>query len=50
MPPAAIIVLLTGFVGYSLHAFLNISVVTVAPFYFIIMGLLVNQIQLEKNN
>ena len=45
-----IIVLLTGFVGYSLQAFLNISVVTVAPFYFIIMGLLVNQIQLEKNN
>lgn len=42
------IVLLISFVGYSVQAFLNISVTTVAPFYFIIMGLLVNQIEHEK--
>ena len=42
------ITLFISFIGYSVQAFLNISVVTVAPFYFIIMGLLVNQIEQEK--
>ena len=43
------LVLFMGFVGYSVQAFLNISVVTVAPFYFIIMGLLVNLLNSKEN-
>lgn len=36
------LILLFGFIGYSVQAFMNISVTTVAPFYFIVMGLLVS--------
>lgn len=41
-------VLLVGFVGYAIQAFMNISVTTVAPFYFIICGMLVGVIAKEK--
>ena len=34
-------VLLVSFVGYAIQAFLNISVITVAPIFYIIMGLFV---------
>lgn len=41
-------VLLFGFIGYSIQAFANISVYNVAPFYFIVMGMLVGRIDKEK--
>lgn len=37
------------FVSYSIQAFFNISVITVAPIYYIIMGILVSEIKGEKN-
>ncbi len=41
-------VLLMSFIGYALQAFLNISVNTVAPIYFIIMGMMAGLISKEK--
>lgn len=41
-------VLLMAFVGYALQAFLNISVNTVAPIYFIIIGMMAGLISHEK--
>ena len=32
-----------AFVGYSVQAFLNISVIDVAPYYFIIIGLILSE-------
>lgn len=40
--------LLLGVIGYALQAFMNISVTTVAPFYFIVCGLLVSMVQSKK--
>ena len=34
------LILLGGFVAYSIQAFANISVIQVAPIYYIIMGLM----------
>lgn len=36
------IVLLSGFVAYSIQAFANISVIQVAPIYYLIMGLILS--------
>ena len=36
------ILLLSGFVAYSIQAFANISVIQVAPIYYIIMGLILS--------
>lgn len=41
-------VLLMAFIGYALQAFLNISVNTVAPIYFIIIGMMAGLISKEK--
>lgn len=32
-----------AFIGYSIQAFLNISVIDVAPYYYIIMGLIISE-------
>ncbi len=37
-----VIILLGGFVAYSIQAFANISVIHVAPFYYIIIGLILS--------
>lgn len=42
------IILFTSFIAYCIQAFANISVTTVAPFFYIITGLLVNQINKEE--
>ena len=42
-------VLLFGFVGYAIQAFANISVYNVAPFFFIVMGMLVGR-ELNKDS
>lgn len=44
-----LIPLYMAFIGYSVQAFLNISVIDVAPYYFIIIGLIFS-IQTEKEN
>jgi len=38
-----------AFIGYSIQAFFNISVIDVAPYYFIIMGLIISK-YIEKKN
>lgn len=47
-----VMILLCGFVAYSIQAFANISVITVAPKYYIIIGLILQNSKniLEKNN
>lgn len=40
--------LLAGIVGYALQAFLNISVVSVAPIFYMIMGMLAGLINIYK--
>ena len=42
-----VIILLGGFVTYSIQAFSNISVITVAPIYYVIIGLI---LAFTKNN
>lgn len=37
-----------GFIGYAIQAFMNISIPTVAPFYFLVCGLLANLLSKEK--
>ena len=39
-----------AFIGYSVQAFLNISVIDVAPYYFIILGLLNSFVEDGKRN
>ena len=41
-------VLMMAFIGYALQAFLNISVNTVAPTFYIIMGMMAGLISQEK--
>ena len=41
-------VLMMAFIGYALQAFLNISVNTVAPIFYIIMGMMAGLISQEK--
>lgn len=43
------LLLLFSFVGYSVQAFMNISIASVAPFNFIIMGLLINSLNKENS-
>lgn len=43
-------ILLFGFVGYAIQAFTNISVYNVAPFFFIVMGMLVGKENIVKGN
>ena len=38
-----------AFIGYSIQAFFNISVIDVAPYYFIIIGLIFSKYE-ENNN
>ena len=38
-----IFILLSGFVAYSIQAFANISVIQVAPIYFVIIGLILSE-------
>ena len=38
-----VLIIFSGFVAYSIQAFANISVVQVAPIYFIIIGLILSQ-------
>ena len=38
-----------AFIGYSIQAFFNISVIDVAPYYFIIIGLILSE-ESEKDN
>ena len=38
-----ILIFLGGFVAYSIQAFANISVIDVAPIYYIIMGLILSE-------
>lgn len=42
-------VLLFSFVGYAIQAFVNISVYNVAPFFFVVMGMLVGR-ELNKDS
>jgi len=39
-----------AFIGYSVQAFLNISVIDVAPYYFIIIGLILSECKQQENN
>ena len=39
-----------AFIGYSVQAFLNISVIDVAPYYFIIIGLILSECNTKENN
>lgn len=41
--------LLLSFMGYAVQAFFNISVITVAPIFFITGGLLLSQVDEDKN-
>ena len=41
-------ILLIGFLGYALQAFMNISVINVAPFYYIIIGFLSGLVSKQK--
>lgn len=41
-------IFLAGFMGYAMQAFMNISVTTVAPFYFIICGFLAGRVYEKK--
>ena len=43
-----ILMLLCGFVAYSVQAFTNISVIEVAPIYYIIIGLILGDVNKEK--
>lgn len=43
-----VLALTFGFVGYAIQAFMNISIPTVAPFYFLVCGLLANTVSIEK--
>ena len=38
-----------AFIGYSIQAFLNISVIDVAPYYFIIIGLVLSEYTEQAN-
>lgn len=42
------LVLIIGIVGYALQAFMNISVPLVAPFYFIVCGMLASTVQTRE--
>lgn len=42
------LVLLVGFIGYAMQAFMNIRVTTVAPLFFIVCGMLVCMLRKEK--
>ena len=44
-----IIILLGGFVAYSIQAFTNISVIEVAPIYYIIIGLILSDVNKDKS-
>ena len=44
-----IIILLGGFVAYSIQAFANISVIEVAPIYYIIIGLILSDVNKDKS-
>ena len=39
-----------AFIGYSIQAFLNISVIDVAPYYFIVIGLILSEKQDKEIN
>ena len=39
-----------AFIGYSVQAFFNISVIDVAPYYFIIIGLILSECKQHTNN
>ena len=39
-----------AFIGYSIQAFLNISVIDVAPYYFIIIGLILSECYKKEND
>ena len=43
-------ILLSGFVVYSIQAFANISVIQVAPIYYIIIGFILSMDNLKKEN
>lgn len=45
-----LIPLYMAFIGYSVQAFLNISVIDVAPYYFIIIGLILSESNKNENN
>ena len=38
-----------AFIGYSVQAFLNISVIDVAPYYFIMIGLILSEYNQQEN-
>lgn len=38
-----------SFVGYSIQAFFNISIISVAPLYYIVLGLLVSELKEQKD-
>lgn len=42
--------LFVAFVGYSIQGFANISVIDVAPYFYIIMGIIASEICIEKNS
>ena len=44
-----ILILLCGFVAYSIQAFANISVIHVAPIYYIIIGLILSDVNKDKS-
>ena len=39
-----------AFIGYSIQAFFNISVIDVAPYYYIILGLILTECKEDKND
>lgn len=45
-----VMILLCGFVAYSIQAFANISVITVAPIYYIMIGLILSDIKTKSKN
>ena len=42
--------LFVAFVGYSIQGFANISVIDVAPYFYVIMGIIASEICIEKNS
>ena len=39
-----------AFIGYSIQAFFNISVIDVAPYYYIILGLILTECKEDNND
>ena len=39
-----------AFIGYSIQAFFNISVIDVAPYYYIILGLIFSEYKTSADN